>query len=239
MRWTTSSRNRRRAACLSLIAFLLLTALCMSSGDASAESERVKVGAYIYEGDAARIYMDRQLLHKLKEKQDTKVTFSDAMSIDEARVFQYEFYAMHPEVTLCYEPLFSLQAYDESKNICAGYLATYISAAGGNQRYRNLEDASRQFLRGTKTLSDREKVRVISGRLRNSCDYADTPTDFWGESLYGCLVDGKATCIGYAEGFFYLMKRAGVPCRIEVSKYHAWNKVFYDRKWHKTDLTRD
>lgn len=239
MRWTTSSRNRRRAACLSLIAFLLLTALCMSSGDASAESERVKVGAYIYEGDAARIYMDRQLLHKLKEKQDTKVTFSDAMSIDEARVFQYEFYAMHPEVTLSYAPLFALQTYDNDKKICAGYVATYISSEGGAQRYRNLEDAAKKLLRGTSDLSDKDKVRIIAKRLRSSCEYADTPTDLWSESLYGCLADGKATCIGYSEGFFYLMRRAGVPCKIEVNRYHAWNKVFYDRKWHKTDLTRD
>ena len=239
MPWTTSRKDRRRmTVCLALTFFLLLIAIYANSSDTFSQ-KRAGAGLLTYGGADTKIYLDRQLLHDLKKKQDTKVVFSDAMTLNEARSFQYEFYAMHPEVTLCYEPLFSLQAYDESKNICAGYLATYISAAGGNQRYRNLEDASRQFLRGTKTLSDREKVRVISGRLRNNCDYAYTPTDFWGESLYGCLVDGKATCIGYAEGFFYLMKRAGVPCRIEVSKYHAWNKVFYDGKWHKTDLTKD
>ena len=58
--------------------------------------------------------------------------------------------------------------------------------------------------------------------------------------MYGCLIDGKSTCVGFSESFQLIMNRLNIPCEIVVDtkeKRHAWNKVYIDGEEKKVDVT--
>lgn len=65
-------------------------------------------------------------------------------------------------------------------------------------------------------------------------------------TVYNPVMNGKATCQGYAMLTYRLMQEAGIPCRIIVGTYtefltnsHAWNIVQINGKWYGLDSTHD
>ena len=62
---------------------------------------------------------------------------------------------------------------------------------------------------------------------------------------YGCLVDNKAVCLGYAKAVQLLCEKlnvpsiivSGVPKKDEESPGHAWNLVYVDGEWLIWDAT--
>lgn len=66
------------------------------------------------------------------------------------------------------------------------------------------------------------------------------------DTSYGCLVQGKALCGGYSDGFSYVMKRMGIECGVVSGETadengqmtgHAWNYVMLNNKYYWLDLT--
>lgn len=66
-----------------------------------------------------------------------------------------------------------------------------------------------------------------------------------GSSAYGCLVEGKAVCEGYAKAMTLLCSKAGIKC-IEVvgtgtsagtTEAHMWNLIELDGVWSHVDVT--
>ncbi|MDE5564079.1 MAG: hypothetical protein K2I93_02895 [Oscillospiraceae bacterium] len=62
-------------------------------------------------------------------------------------------------------------------------------------------------------------------------------------TAYGCLVEGKAVCIGYAEAFQLIAQKLGIPCGICTGEAkgvsHAWNYVYTDGAYYWVDVTWD
>lgn len=98
-----------------------------------------------------------------------------------------------------------------------------------------------------KNTSDYQKIQALHDWLvrhvtpdENSYEGRD---DLWAPSAYGSIVDGRATCLGYAKGMFYLLSRAGYDTTFVVGKGHAakhiWVKVRIDGKWYNIDATWD
>ncbi len=62
---------------------------------------------------------------------------------------------------------------------------------------------------------------------------------------YGCLVDRRAVCSGYAAAFQLLVQRLGIPCaRVQGTETktgapHEWNIVELDGEWYHIDVTWD
>lgn len=95
--------------------------------------------------------------------------------------------------------------------------------------------------------SDYQKIQYLHDWLvRNVTPDEDSyegRDDLWAPSAYGAIVDGRATCLGYAKGMFYLLARAGYDTVFEVGKgkaaKHVWAKVRMDGKWYNIDPTWD
>ena len=67
-----------------------------------------------------------------------------------------------------------------------------------------------------------------------SCDYIF--------SAYGCLVNGKTVCAGYAKAFQLIMHQLGYDCTYVVGdagEAHAWNCVYLDGDGYFIDVTWD
>lgn len=105
-------------------------------------------------------------------------------------------------------------------------------------------------------MSDYDKILYVHDVLIQNTEYdsacaeaigADTEyAQIWqSSSAYGCLVEGRAVCSGYAAAFQLLMNETGIPCiRVDGSErdsgvLHEWNCVKLNEKWYYVDVTWD
>ncbi|MCR5657409.1 MAG: leucine-rich repeat protein [Butyrivibrio sp.] len=65
-------------------------------------------------------------------------------------------------------------------------------------------------------------------------------------TAYSALVEEKAVCDGYAQGYALILKELGIDCKVvtgtayDKSLYaggHAWNMVYLDGQWYEEDTT--
>jgi len=182
-------------------------------------------------------FNSRSLRAGLKEMHSDRYMIDNYLTINDANLFKYEFYALNPDVTLCYSPRFIDVGY-EGSDCCTGYNVKYISEESGQQKYNTLLSVTEPKISSLKNRSNKVKIRETGRWIKKRYSYTDTLNNMWDMTLYGCLVKGSATCLGYSQGFLYMMNRLHVPCRIVCSKYHAWNVVYDGEKWIKVDLTK-
>ena len=66
-------------------------------------------------------------------------------------------------------------------------------------------------------------------------------------TAYGCLVNGRCVCAGYAAAYKVLLDRLGIPCvyvvgwgdRFRSDVGHAWNRVVIGGRSYYVDVTWD
>ncbi len=64
-------------------------------------------------------------------------------------------------------------------------------------------------------------------------------------NAFGCLVQNKAVCAGYAKAFMLIMKRLGYVCGYaagfskKTGESHAWNYILLDGEFYHIDVTGD
>ncbi|MBR4628687.1 MAG: hypothetical protein IKO47_13535 [Ruminococcus sp.] len=90
---------------------------------------------------------------------------------------------------------------------------------------------------------DYAKALGIHDYLIANCKYTDSD-DTYIPTAYGCLVEKKANCEGYAKAFRLLASECGLPCVLvtgltDTGENHAWNQVMIDGEWRNIDVTWD
>lgn len=83
---------------------------------------------------------------------------------------------------------------------------------------------------------------IINNTTYDTAGASSDKNGMWG-TAYGCLVQGKAICQGYAQAFQYIMNRLGIECGVcrgnSTDGRHAWNYVNLDEKYYWIDVTWD
>ncbi len=108
--------------------------------------------------------------------------------------------------------------------------------------------------------TDYEKVKYVHDYLVNHADYAVEELEKYNESqlyskdsasqyeyiytAYGCLVEGRCVCAGYAHAFSLILNKLNIPCAYVTGDVyergpHAWNYVEMDGKGYFIDVTWD
>ena len=96
--------------------------------------------------------------------------------------------------------------------------------------------------------TDYEKEKFVHDYIINHCTYMDPQEESNRNTMYGCLVEGKASCEGYSRAFQYIMSKLNIDNRLITGdasddgvKYipHMWNFVTIDGKSYYTDITWD
>lgn len=91
-----------------------------------------------------------------------------------------------------------------------------------------------------------ERELYIHDYLVNHCTYSLTNENK--NDIYGCLVNGKASCEGYSRAFQYLLSAVGIDNRLvtgmatnTIGEYegHMWNFLFLDDEGYFCDITWD
>ena len=87
---------------------------------------------------------------------------------------------------------------------------------------------------------------ALHDQLVRRCTYSEEYTLAEKSTVYGAIVEGSASCEGYARAMQLLMAMQGIPCYIvtgEASNLsgfsggHAWNKIQIEGEWYQLDAT--
>lgn len=86
-----------------------------------------------------------------------------------------------------------------------------------------------------------QKLLAIHDGVAAVCEYTEGE---YQDEAYGCLVDGKAKCEGYAKALLYVARRAGMDIMsvtgvTGVADNHVWNIAKIDGEYYNVDVTWD
>ncbi len=102
--------------------------------------------------------------------------------------------------------------------------------------------------RAKKYSTDYEKEKYVHDYIINNCSYAEPSESQMANTVYGCLVEGRASCEGYSRAFQYIMSALDIDnCLITGESAddgvnyvnHMWNYVILDGYGYFVDLTWD
>jgi len=86
---------------------------------------------------------------------------------------------------------------------------------------------------------DINKALVMLSKLTAICSYDLTAENCY--TAYGCIVDRKAVCQGYAMAYNYLMKQLGIDSTFVTGtskgQNHGWNIIKIGGKYYHVDVT--
>jgi hypothetical protein len=159
--------------------------------------------------------------------------------------------------------IFTALSYDNPDLFCLGLnckvykegLKTYFEPtyALNKETYQKqkteLEAVVPAILKGAeKYTSAYEKELYIHDYLVTNCVYVDPEVSSFANTAYGCIVNGKASCEGYARAFQYLLSKLNIDNRLVTGEStedgenyigHMWNYVLLDGEGYFVDVTWD
>lgn len=116
-------------------------------------------------------------------------------------------------------------------------------------RLQEVENIAAVIIDGANQFTSQyEKEKYVHDYIINHCTYIDPSESENASNIYGCLVEGKATCEGYSRAFQYLLNRLNIPNRIVTGEgatdgvnyiAHMWNLVYIENKPYFVDVTWD
>lgn len=142
--------------------------------------------------------------------------------------------------------------YNSSKNIKLSYDSEYtigitVEKVYTDEEIEKINEVVDKVI-GDKINNDmptQEKIKVIHDYIIDNTLYDKLKNDdirnttYKSQTAYGALIEGYATCNGYADAMaIFLNKLNVINYKISNDK-HIWNLVYLDGKWYHLDLTWD
>ncbi len=115
-----------------------------------------------------------------------------------------------------------------------------VSKTERDAKRKELNAATEKITAKANELKDAfEKEKYINDFLCDNCEYAENGE--FCDTAYGCIVNKKALCEGYAKAFKLLCNKANIECDLIVGKAegegHMWNRVNIDGMHSFVDVT--
>lgn len=88
-----------------------------------------------------------------------------------------------------------------------------------------------------------DQVLAVHDHIIDTTQYDLKNSDCY--NAFGCLVQNRAVCAGYAKAFMLIMKRLGYVCGYaagfskRTGESHAWNYILLDGEYYFIDVTGD
>lgn len=85
-------------------------------------------------------------------------------------------------------------------------------------------------------------AKYINDYIVKNCTYVTGEDREFASTAYGCLVEGKANCEGYAKAFNMIASELGLESVVitgttNTGENHAWNQVRIGLEWYNIDVT--
>ncbi len=205
--------------------------------------------------DMKRLYkaLKRNITAFTDEKHisDGKVNFaSEKVTVENCKITKRQiakvFFAFNldnPQVFWLDEP-YSFSIYDDSVSLSLYFT---MKKAEYKKRLGQLNSVVNSILRGVdKNMNAFERELYIHDYIVKNCKYdkkADNAKDKDPYTIYGCLVNQNAVCMGYTAAFQLLLSYVGIRSITidgsDTDTGHIWNAVKLGGDWYHTDVTWD
>lgn len=150
--------------------------------------------------------------------------------------YQTQLEFRHPELFYVQIDTCSWKPYtNEECTMGVTYLASQPRIRTMNRKYRKA--LNRIVAKAKKETSGKKQVTVVNREICRLCAYDSTGKHSHSTDAYGCLVNKKANCSGYALGAAACYNKLGIRNSFVYSytKNHVWNKVKIGGKWYQVD----
>lgn len=144
---------------------------------------------------------------------------------------------------------------DVTIEICPDYYGYVSSAYNTEKKYNQLMQKVKDVASLTENYStdDFERIIFVHDYLIENAIYdhdalkeykstSHSPSCEYIYSAYGCLIDGKTVCAGFAKAFQLILTELGYDCSYvagDAGGPHAWNCVYLDGDGYYIDVTWD
>jgi transglutaminase/protease-like cytokinesis protein 3 len=113
----------------------------------------------------------------------------------------------------------------------------WLSAELTDAQKKQVIKKENQIVKKTRRIrSIKGRVRYLNSYLKKTYKYKSNKYD---NDVYGVLIKHQAVCGGYAQAFYQLAVKSGIPVKLRISQSHnhAWNEVKVGGKWRTVDVT--
>lgn len=124
-----------------------------------------------------------------------------------------------------------------------------LDSADYSQKLQEAKDIASVIIDGASIYtSPYEKEKYVHDYIINHCSYAEPEESAMANNMYGCLVEGRASCEGYSRAFQYILGALNIDNRIVTGESaddgvnfvnHMWNYVVLEGSGYFVDLTWD
>ncbi|MBQ8827036.1 MAG: hypothetical protein IJ007_08085 [Oscillospiraceae bacterium] len=190
------------------------------------------------EGDKKEAY---ELIVKAIEKHDSKITFPDSVSITAAEycdLYQMIYNSEHNIYYIDTQMKYTTNV--KTQRIVSAELCYIYTEDEVKTMQKKIDAAADKIIDGiTDEMTEYDIVKYFYDTLVKGCVYdieAENCRD-----MYGCLVNGRAVCGGYAKAFNYLCDNVGISSLTITGDFdevpHMWNMVRIGGEWYQIDVT--
>ncbi|MBQ8781820.1 MAG: hypothetical protein IJZ72_09125 [Oscillospiraceae bacterium] len=190
------------------------------------------------EGDKKKAY---DLMVKAMKKQSSRVSFPDGVDItaeDYCELYQMIYNSEHTIYYIDTQMKYTTNV--KTNRIVSAELCYIYTADEVNSMQKKIDAAADKIKNGiTENMTEYDIVKHFFDNLVMGCVYdleAENCRD-----LYGCLVNGRAVCGGYAKSFSYLCDSVGIQSLTITGDFdgtpHMWNMVQIGGDWYHIDVT--
>lgn len=127
-----------------------------------------------------------------------------------------------------------------SAELCYTYTMDQVSAM-----QKKIDEAAETIInRITDNMTEYDVAKLFYDTIVTNCVYDESGENC--RDIYGCLVDGKAICGGYAKAFSYLCDKVGIQTLTITGDSlsegadpipHMWNMIKLGGEWYHVDVT--
>lgn len=124
-----------------------------------------------------------------------------------------------------------------------------LSKEDYDQKLKEAKDVASAIIDGASVYTSvYEKEKYVHDYIINHCTYTLPTESALANTMYGCLVEGKAACEGYSRAFQYIMSALNIENRVVTGESaddgvnyisHMWNYVVLDGEGYFVDVTWD
>ena len=142
--------------------------------------------------------------------------------------------------------------FNSSENIKISYGGDYIigitiKKAYTEEEIKELNETIDKIINDkiTNNMPIREKIKILHDYIIDNTEYDElknkniNDTTYKSQTAYGALIEGHATCNGYADAMAIFLNKINVINYKISNEDHIWNLVYLDGNWYHLDLTWD
>ena len=181
------------------------------------------------------------LIIKAIQKHETKITFPESMTVtadDYCKVYQMIYSNEYSVYYIDTQMKYTNNV--RTKTLVSAVLCYTYTQDEINTMQKKIDAATDKIIgQITEEMTEYEIIKLFFDSLVSGCVYDESGANC--RDIYGCLVDGKAVCGGYAKAFSYLCDKVGIQSLTITGDAeeipHMWNMVKIGGEWYHIDVT--